>query len=304
MELTLSVNPFQAVKTKKPGHPEDRTIRLYIRVFLKKGFLMENVAIVTGASSGIGWELALECARKGHDLVLVARSKDKLDELAGIIQREHARKSLILPMDLTKSDAPRKLFEAMEQGGIVPTLLVNNAGFGTGGEFYKSDLQRETDLIQLNITALVQLTRLFLPSMIEKGKGFILNVGSVAGFLPGPFMANYYASKAYVLHFSEALSEELKGTGVSATVLCPGPTGTSFFKVAGVEDSATASGGLVSVMDAATVARIGYRGALRRKTIVLPGTNRFLPLMIRLSPRSILRSITGGMNRKRGKIES
>lgn len=260
---------------------------------------MNKPALITGASAGIGKEIALEAARRGYDLILTARSADRLESLAQDIRVAHGREVLVLPMDLSDPETPERLFQTIKRKKILPELLVNNAGFGTGGAFARSNLEREEQMILVNVLALMKLTRLFLQSMLESGRGHILNVGSTAGFLPGPYMANYYATKAYVLQFSEALSEELRGTGVSCSVLCPGATRTDFFEVAGVASAAIASGGLLPMMEAAEVARSALDGINKNRTVILPGINRFLPGLLRFSPRFLIRRIAGSINRKR-----
>jgi short-subunit dehydrogenase len=189
---------------------------------------MKQTALITGASSGIGLDLARLFAADGHDVVLIARSEDKLREVAQELTAKHGVVAHVIAADLAKADAPQSIFDRAPAIDI----LVNNVGFGTSGKFAETDLRAELDMIQVNIAALTHLTKLFLPPMLQRGHGRFLNVASTAAFQPGPLMAVYYATKAYVLSFSEAIAEELSGTGVSVTVLCPGPTATGFQKAA------------------------------------------------------------------------
>ena len=185
---------------------------------------MRPVALITGASAGIGKELARLLA-VDHDLILTARREDELNSLAQELSRTRCH---VVPLDLASPTGPKALFDAVAAKGLAVDVLINNAGFGDLGPFANAELGKMLRMIQLNVTALTELTGLFLPGMIARQRGQILNVGSVAGFQPGPFMAVYYATKAYVNSFSEALSNELIGTGISVTCLCPGPTRTEF----------------------------------------------------------------------------
>lgn len=252
-----------------------------------------TTALVTGASAGLGRHFAGLFAQDGHDLVLVARRRDKLDQLATKLREVYGIHSSVIAADLTDPKAPLHLHEELTLAGITVEFLVNNAGFGTSGAFAALDLAREMDLIELNIKALTQLTGLLLPAMLARRSGRILNVGSLAGFLPGPFMATYYASKAYVINFTEALAYELRGTGVTATVLCPGATATEFAHVAGMERAALFSGSA----DAASVAQYGYRSMMAGKTIAVPGVkNKLSRESLRMSPRSVMRALAGHLN--------
>src|SRR5688572_15971808 len=224
-----------------------------------------STALITGASSGIGLDLAHLFAQDGHDVVLVARSEDKLRELATELERKHKIAAHVIVADLTRQDAPQQVFERAPAVDI----LVNNAGFGTSGKFAEADLRTELEMIQVNVTALTYLTKLFLTPMLQRGHGRILNVASTAAFQPGPLMAVYYATKAYVLSFSEAIAEELRGTGVTVTVLCPGPTATGFQKNANLGSET-----LLKVMrpvSSMSVARAGYRALMRGQRVVIPG---------------------------------
>jgi short-subunit dehydrogenase len=255
---------------------------------------MTKTALVTGASYGIGRELARLCARDGCDLVLVARSKDRLAELEEELCAQHSISVTSIPMDLTEPDASQKLFEETTRAGIEVDILINNAGYGFAGPFVEGETKMQVDMVQLNVTALTHLTRLFLPSMLSRSRGRILNLASTASFQPGPFMAVYYATKAFVLSLSEALAEELRGSGVTVTVLCPGPTATEFQARADMEDSRLRHLGL---MDAATVAEQGYRGMMAGKVIVVNGLlNRLLVQSVRFSPRFVVRRVTRLLN--------
>lgn len=258
-----------------------------------------GTAVVTGASAGIGRELARVLAAEGHDLVLIARSRDRLESLASELTADHGISARPLVADLRGDGAPEAVERAVgrESGRPVDTL-VNSAGFGTFGPFAETPLEQSLDLVRLNVTALTALTGLFLPGMLERGRGRVLNVASTAAFQAGPGMAVYYATKAYVLHFSEAIAEELRGTGVTVTTLCPGPTRTEFQERAEMESSGLLRGW--AMMDAASVARAGVRGTLRGKRIVVPGALNKLGLLApRLLPRRLLTRVVGGIQAPR-----
>src|SRR5205823_7556796 len=223
----------------------------------------------TGASSGIGTALARELARHGHDLVLTARRAAPMEALAAALRALGAGASVI-PADLSKPGAAAALADDLAVLGLDIDILVNNAGLGALGRFDRMDSGRIGDMLQVNIVALTELTRLLLPGMIARGHGRIMLVSSVAGFQPGPRMAVYFASKAYVSSLGEALAYELRGTGISVTVLCPGATETEFFETAGADDSLMARR-LRHMMRAADVARIGYRGLAAGRRIVIAG---------------------------------
>ena len=247
-----------------------------------------GTALITGASSGIGLELAKLFAAGGFDLVLVARRGDKLEALGKELAQQYGITSQAIAADLADAAAPEELFTQLAAAGVTVDVLVNNAGFGELGPFATIDLATGRRMIQVNITALTDLTKLFLPGMLTRGRGRILNVASTAGFAPGPLMAVYYATKAYVISFSEAVAEELRGSGVSVTVLCPGPTLTEFQSVAHMESTRLFKMPGV-VMDAGSVARAGYAGVMRGKRMVVPGFfNLLLPLVIRFSPRAMV----------------
>jgi short-subunit dehydrogenase len=247
-----------------------------------------GTALITGASSGIGLELAKLFARDGYDLVLVARRREKLESLGEDLGKRHGIRFRAIAADLADPAAPAEIVRQLAAASVAVDVLVNNAGFGELGPFANTDLETERRMIQVNITALTDLTKLLLAGMLERRRGRILNVASTAGFAPGPLMAVYYATKAYVISLSEALAEELRGSGVSVTVLCPGPTLTEFQAVAHMESTRLFRLPGV-VMDAVSVARAGYAGLMRGKRMVVPGLlNRALPLVIRLSPRAMV----------------
>ncbi len=251
--------------------------------------------LVTGASTGIGRELALIAASKGRSLVLVARSEDKLSDLARIVRDSHGVRAEVVALDLGDPEAPAALVREMKRREVEVEVLINNAGFGTLGRFSETPLERQLDILRLNVLALTELTHLFLPPMLATRRGRILNVASTAGLQPGPFMAVYYASKAYVLSFTEALAEELRGTAVTATALLPGPTRTEFQSRADMAESRLLRFGMA---DARSVAEAGYRGMEAGKVVVIPGiTNRTGSLLVRLSPRFVVRRFVSWLNR-------
>jgi short-subunit dehydrogenase len=255
-------------------------------------------ALVTGASGGIGLELARLFAADGHDLVLVARSGDKLARLAEELSGEHNVRARVVATDLARADAPQGIFDELQREGVEIDALVNNAGIGSYGLFAETDLKSELELLQINVVALTHLTKLFLPQMIARGRGYVMNVASTAAFQPGPLMAVYYASKAYVLSFSEALANETEGTGVRISALCPGPTETGFVAAAKMADSKLFERG---AMDARTVAVEGYRGMLNGKTIVIPGfRNNLLARSIGFFPRGLVTKVVRRIQEKRG----
>lgn len=252
-------------------------------------------ALVTGASSGIGAALARLFGARGHDLVLVARRRERLDELATEMRDRHRVQAAVITADLADPGARLGLWDEIERAGLGVEFLINNAGFATNGPFAALDLERELSMVEVNIKAVVHLTHLVLPSMLARGSGRILNVASTAGFVAGPFMATYHASKAFVVSFTEALAHELGGTGVTATVVCPGPTTTEFADVAGVESTSMFSARLPH---ADSVARYSYEALLAGKTTAIHGLrNKLLARGGRLSPRSLISSAVARANR-------
>jgi hypothetical protein len=250
---------------------------------------MTRTALVTGASGGIGRELATLLARDGHDLVVVARSEADLVDLGNRLQDDYGVTVTVVVKDLADPDSPAEIQAALDERGIEVDVLVNNAGFATYGRFLDTDLDTERDELQVNVLAVTELTKRFLPGMVERGEGRVLNVASTAAFQPGPLMAVYYASKAYVLSFSEALAAELDGTGVTVTALCPGPTDTGFQSRAEMGASKLVQGDL---QDPTEVARAGYHGMQAGEAVVVPGLrNKLLTVAVRLLPRSVVRSM-------------
>lgn len=249
-----------------------------------------TTALITGASGGIGYELAKMFAKDRHNLVLVARSESKLTQFADDLHRQFGVSVKTVALDLAKPESPQLLFDQLRGEGIVVDILVNNAGYGKLSLFADVPVDETLGQIQLNIMALTHLTRLFLPSMIEKHSGRILNVASTAGFQAGPLMAVYYASKSYVILFSEALANELKGSGVTVTCLCPGPTETGFAARAGNAHSRLFE--WFRPMSAKAVACVGYRALKKGKTLVIAGSmNRLLAESVRVSPRKMVTAV-------------
>lgn len=248
-------------------------------------------ALITGASGGIGYELAKLFAQDRHDLVIVARSADKLSRFAAELQSAFAISVKAVALDLSDPVAPEDLFRQVSDAGIAIDVLVNNAGYGVFGKFHKMPTAEALGQIQLNITALTHLSKLFLGPMVERHSGKILNVASTAGFQAGPLMAVYYASKAYVISFSEALANELQGSGVSVTCLCPGATDTGFQSRAGTENTVLFR--KLRPMDAAAVARDGYQGLMTGETLVISGLrNWILAEFVRFAPRKLVTAIS------------
>jgi short-subunit dehydrogenase len=248
-----------------------------------------KTALITGASFGIGMEFARIFAREGYNLVLVARNGDRLRQLASELEKAHGTRSLILATDLTEPGAAAYVLDQTTRADIQVDVLVNNAGFGQYGLFADSDLEECLRQIQLNVTTLTHLTRLYLPAMMERKTGSILNVASTAAFQPGPLMAVYFATKAYVLHFSEALANELRGSGITVTCLCPGATATEFHKRANATGMRLLKFG---AMDACTVAEDGYRALLASRPVAISGfKNWLLAQSVRFSPRRLVTAI-------------
>lgn len=257
------------------------------------------VALVTGASRGIGIELARVFAERGHDLVVVARNQADLDRLAGELRAKHGINVTVLVFDLTDRSAPGRIFAELNELGLQVDVLVNNAGFGTWGPFAETDLQAELELIQVNIEALTHLTKLFLRPMLVRKRGRILNVASTASFQPGPIMAVYCASKAYVLSFTEAVAMEVEGSGVTITALCPGITATEMLSGAADANPVLSKLPRAVVGDAADVADLGVRGCLRGDVIVVPGAvNLAATLAARATPKWLLRKVSGAIVRR------
>jgi short-subunit dehydrogenase len=256
---------------------------------------MNPTVLITGASGGIGAELARIFAAHRHDLVLVARTGPKLQSLSHELAQLHGIQARVLAADLSDPAAPARIFDTLQLQGVSIGILVNNAGFGARGAYAELDYEVEARMIQVNVTALAHLTRLFLPGMLARRDGKILNVASTAAYVPGPFMAVYYASKAFVLSFSEAIAEETQGTGVTVTALIPGPTRTGFAAAAGNRDTPLFRKG--GVMGAATVARVGFDGLMAGRRVAIAGAgNKLTVLSTRMAPRTMLAKITRKLN--------
>jgi len=257
---------------------------------------MAETALITGASSGIGYELAKLFAQDHSSLVLVARNKSALDQLAAELSAKQGITVTVIVKDLAQHSSCEEILWELREKRIHIDVLVNNAGLGFHRPFLETDLSGIQEMMQVNMVALTHLTRELLPPMIEKRKGIICNVASTAAFQPGPLMAVYYATKAYVLWLSEAIANELEGTGVSVTAICPGPTTTEFQKRAGMQRSKL----LDRVMDAASVAEIGYKGMRKGKTIVITGMrNKLLAQSVRLGPRKVVTQIVRKLQENR-----
>lgn len=247
-----------------------------------------STVLITGASGGIGYELAKLFARDHHNLVLVARSADKLAQVAAELQPRGVMAKTI-PLDLATPLAPKFLFGQLQDTPI--DILINNAGYGAFGEFATMPEEEILGQINLNITALTELTRLLLPGMVQRRAGRIMNVASTAAFQPGPLMAVYYASKAYVLSFSEAIANELRHTGVTVTCFCPGPTHTGFARRAGTENSRLFKH--VGAMSAEKVARDGYRALMDGRTLAISGAHNWLGAQsVRFAPRKMVTAVS------------
>ena len=250
-----------------------------------------ETVLITGASSGIGRELARLFAADGARLVLIARSEGRLQELAGELAAEHGARAQVVPADLSQPSGPGEIMEALAQRHIEVDVLVNNAGFGTHGPVAGIGVARQLEMIEVNVAALTRLTALLLPGMLERGRGAILNVASTAAFAPGPNQAVYCATKSYVLSFTEALAEEVRGSGVRVCCLAPGATDTGFAAQAGMGGTWLFRRG---VMDAARVARAGHDGLRRGRTLVIPGLlNQAMAFSVRLSPRVLVTKVSG-----------
>ncbi|MBS2968175.1 SDR family oxidoreductase [Metabacillus sp. KIGAM252] len=251
--------------------------------------------LITGASGGIGMELAKIAAGKGYSLILAARNEKKLLELKADLEKKHGISVVVHQADLSKPEEITKMAEEFKIKNLKVSYLINNAGFGLFGEFIETDLMDELNMIDLNVRSLTHLTKLFLPDMAERNEGGILNIASTAAFQPGPLMAVYYATKAYVLSFTEALENELKDTNIRVSALCPGPTDTGFSERADLGKSKLFKNG---VMRADQAAQAGFDGWMKGKTVIVPGLqNKILAGSVRFMPRkmitTIVRSVQG-----------
>lgn len=256
---------------------------------------LKKTALVTGASSGLGEQYATLFAQDGHDVVLVARSKGRLEGLAAELTRQHKVQVYVVPVDLSDPAAPGRLFEEVAAKGLTVDFLVNNAGFGSTGPFLDQQLPRESEMLEVNAHAVLQLCHLFGRGMRERGFGRILNVASTAAFQPGPYMATYYATKAFVLSFSEALAHELKGSGVTVTCHCPGAVDTPFAQVSGNEKTRLFQ--WQKPPGPALVAAHGYRSMHDGEVVAVPGVGNWLGVVsAKLSPRPLTRWFAAGVN--------
>ncbi len=249
--------------------------------------MSNKTVLITGASSGIGLELAKIHAAEGDNLILVARNQPALDELKRDLENRCGIAVQVITKDLSVPDSTQEIFDETNRLGLHVDFLINNAGFGDYGLFHESDWSKDLQMINLNMTALTQLCRLYLPAMIERGSGRIMNVASTAAFQPGPLMAIYFATKAYVLHFSEALGNEVQDKGVTVTALCPGATTSGFQAAAGMEESRLVQGrNMPSSLD---VAEYGYRAMMQGKTVAIHGVmNSLMANSVRMTPRSLV----------------
>ena len=248
-------------------------------------------ALITGSSSGIGLELAKQCATNKRNLILVARRNDALQHIQKELAEKFGVDVVIMPHDLSKPHAAKELHDMILSRGLVVDVLINNAGFGDYGMFVETDLEKEMNMIDLNVKALTELTKHVSKGMKARGSGYIMNVASTAAFQPGPLMAVYFATKAYVLSFSEAIGNELAPFGVSVTTLCPGPTNTAFQDRAFGNDSF-----FKGAMTPEAVARIGYEGMMKKKSVGIPGLkNKLLAFSVRLTPRKMVTAVARRM---------
>jgi short-subunit dehydrogenase len=258
---------------------------------------MSQTVLVTGASSGIGLELAKLFAQAGDNLILVARSEEKLQQLKIELTKQQSTHVEVIVADLAQVNAAEKLLQELGHRQLVVDVLVNNAGFGELGRFHEIDTQRQLNMIRLNVETVVHLTRLLLPEMIKRNRGAILNVGSIAGFQPGPNMAIYYATKAFVLSFSEAIHEELLATGIKVVCLAPGPTTTGFGEDSGMSKTKIFES---NAMPAASVARRAIKALRTNRAIAIPGWKNWL---IATSSRFVPRSWTRKLVKKMQTVE-
>lgn len=239
-----------------------------------------KVALITGASSGIGKELAHIHAEKGGDLIIVARSKDKLEELKNDLEKKHSVNVTVIEKDLTQASAPKEIYEEVKSKGIEIEYLINNAGFGGRGKFHEREWEKDLAMINLNVVALTSLTRHFLPDFVKRNKGKILNVSSTAAYMPGPLQAVYYATKSYVTFFSNALAEELYDTNISVTALMPGATESEFARVSGMDKTNLFN----KTASARIVAEDGYKGMIKGKLDVVSGLTFSQKMMFGMLP--------------------
>lgn len=287
----MATGVYVAWVTKAAGHllTPYYVVRVTYGVLLtrKGGEDMASTTLITGASTGIGYELSKCFAADRHNLIIVARQEQRLRQLAEELIKQFGIAVKVVPADLAQPDAPKKIRDSVHKELLQIDYLVNNAGYGLGGKFTETDLSVELGMMQVNMMALVALTKLFLPDMLARKSGKIMNVASTAAFQPGPFMAVYYASKSFVLSFSEAIANELKGTGVTVTALCPGPTASEFQQRAQIQNTRLVKNKVLGMMTAEQVAKIGYQGFMRGKRIIIPGLlNKIGVHSTRMTPRA------------------
>ena len=257
-----------------------------------------KTALITGASSGLGYDLASVFAENGYNIVLVARNREKLLALANQARQMFGVSAHVISKDLARPTAPIEIFKELQTRGINVDVLVNNAGYGLLGQFGYSNSDDQLNMLDVNVMAPVRLTTLFLPGMLVKGRGRILNIASTAGFQPGPFMTGYYASKTFIVNFSVGLAEELKDRGVTVSVLCPGPMATGFRTRAGIRQPAFLAS--LADIDSRVVARNGFEGLMAGKVIVVPGIlNKLGTLAGRVFPMTIVARILGTVQKQR-----
>lgn len=270
-----------------------------------------ETALITGAASGIGLALAHQFAKNGHPLILTSRVESELREVATELTSKYDIKVGIIGADLELPEAPQKIFDAVQRDGVQVDILVNNAGLGYRGKFWEIPLENELSIVRVNIEAVLRLTRLFLPPMVARNQGRLLTTASVAGFEPGPLLALYHASKAFVLSLTEALATELEDTAITVTALCPGPTDTDFFPKADMVD--TNAFQTAKVMAPQDVAEIGYRALMKGdRTVVAGGSNKTLVFarrfmteggQARMNKKFYEKVKSGKVKRKRGDLE-
>ncbi len=254
-----------------------------------------GAAVVTGASGGLGLEFAKLCAADGYNVVLAARNENKLEEIKAQLEADYKIRAYVCPVDLSAVDAAEDVYRFTEEKNLPVEILINNAGFGDAGAFHERDWKKQYEMVQVNIVALMQLTHLYTPDMIRRKKGRIMNLSSVAAFCAGPYMSIYYASKEFVRSFSEAVAEEVRGTGVTVTAVCPGPTATGFEKAADMGDQSTMFKKAASASEAA---KIGYRAMKRGKTLCYVGSyTKLMGFGTRFVSRKFARKYAVKMNR-------
>ncbi len=259
---------------------------------------MNKTALITGASAGIGLEFAKIFAKEKYDLVITARNETKLNELANEIKNNHNVNVKVIAKDLSKQNAGEEIFDELKNENIVTDVLINNAGFGVFDNYWDVELQDEKNMLQVNIMALAELTNLFAKDMVNRGGGKILNVASTAAFQPGPTMAGYYASKAFVLSYSQAVDFELRKKGVQVSTLCPGPTITEFQIRANMEDLNLFKKGFT--MSAEEVAQIGYNGLMKGKPVIIAGAmNKISAMSSKISPSKVSMKIVNWLQSKK-----